>query len=326
VLVNSTLPSLVTELIKGSFYAEMTFWPLLTYNNMSTDYYGHWIAMYISIATANYYYLPFEQALEVIAGAGYSEIELALYWERGKWAMAQHLRDISAQQAVRAINQAGLHVASIHDGGGVLHGVDSIDGFINPQLDTMLEALGYAPQTIVLHAPHVEGTYANTWWPSIAAAIAGAAVRYQSTETVVTLENMPPFSGYTMSLLSPGDLRDYTVAYGLGITVDTTHYAQMGTDIIAAAHTLGDRVRTIHLSDYRDGQTHLFPGDGVLDFPGFFGALTLSTLQAITLECSAGFNGEDVRQLDLTTMISRLHLAGERLQSWLPANALASAD
>jgi sugar phosphate isomerase/epimerase len=304
----------------------MTLWPFLTYNNTSTVYYGHWSVMHISIATANYYYLPFEQALEVIAGAGYSTIELALYWERGRWAMAQHLRDISAQQAVRDINQAGLHVASIHDGGGVLQSAGSIDGFINPQLDKMLSALGYAPQTIVLHAPHVEGTYANTWWPSIAAAIAGAAVRYQGTETVVTLENMPPFNGYTMSLLSPGELRDYAVAYNLGITIDTTHYAQMGTDIIAAAHLLGDHVRTIHLSDYRDGQTHLFPGEGVLDFPGFFKALTLSALQAITLECSAGFTSEDVRQLDLTTMISRLRLAGERLQSWLLASEPAAAD
>ncbi|MHB1356894.1 MAG: sugar phosphate isomerase/epimerase family protein [Anaerolineae bacterium] len=274
--------------------------------------------MHISIATANFYYLPFDNALDIIAGAGYTEVELALYWERGRWAMAQHLRDISAQQTARAIAQAGLHVSSIHDGGGVLHAAHTIEGFINPQLDALLDELGYAPQTIVLHSPHVEGSYDQTWWYSIADTIARAALRYQSPETAVTLENMPPFSGFTMSLLTPRELHDYAAEYGLGVTLDTTHYAQMGTDIVEAAHCLGDRVRTIHLSDYQDGRTHLFPGDGVLDFPGFFKALTFSNLQAITLECSAGFKDEDVRQLDRTAMTSRLRLAGERLRGWLP--------
>lgn len=283
--------------------------------------------MDISIATANYYYLPFGQALDVIAGAGYTEIELALYWERGRWAMAQHLRDVGAQQIVRAINQAGLHVSSIHDGGGVLHDAHTIEGFINPQLDALLDELGYAPRTIVLHTPHVEGAYDPAWWHSIAEMIARAAMQYQGPETSVTLENMPPFSGFTMSLLTPRELRDYAAEHGLGVTLDTTHYAQMGADIIEAASNLGDRVRTIHLSDYQDGKTHLFPGDGVLDFAAFFKALTLSTLQAITLECSAGFKGEDVRQLDRATMISRLRLAGERVRGWLPfTNPDAAVD
>lgn len=233
--------------------------------------------------------------------------------------MAQHLRDVSARQIVREIERSGLHVSSIHDGGGVLHNAHSTRGFINPQLAATLDELGYAPETIVLHTPHIEGTFGQTWWRAIADPIAKAAARYRSPETVVTLENMPPFAGYMVPLGTPYDLLEYTVNYDLGVTVDTTHYAQMGIDIEQAARTLGDRIRTIHLSDYLDGETHLFPGEGVLDFATFFRALAFPTLRAIILESSMGFRGEDVRQLDRAPMIARLHLAGERLEGWLQA-------
>jgi sugar phosphate isomerase/epimerase len=286
---------------------------------------GRWSLMHISIATANFYYLPFDQALAIIANAGFVHIELALYWERGSWAMAQHLRDVTAQQTVRAIERSGLRVSSIHDGGGVLHNPYSTEGFINPQLDAVLDELGYAPECIVFHTPHIEGAYDQAWWRSIAAPIAEAAVRYRSGKTVVTLENMPPFAGYTVPLGTPSDLLEYAARYDLGVTLDTTHYAQMGIDIVEAARTMGDRIRTIHLSDYLDGQTHLFPGEGALDFTVFFQVLALPTLRAITLESSVGFKGEDVRQLDRPTMISRLRLAGERLAGWLQAAQRAVA-
>lgn len=275
--------------------------------------------MHISIATANLYYLPFYQALEIIADAGFAYIELALYWERGSWAMAQHLRDVGARQIVQAIERSGLRVSSIHDGGGVLYNAHSIEGFINPHLAATLDELGYAPESIVFHTPHIEGAYDQAWWRSIAGSIAEAAARYRSRETVVTLENMPPFAGYTVPLGTPCDLLEYAAKCDLEVTLDTTHYAQMGIDIGQAARILGDRIRTIHLSDYLGGQTHLFPGEGTLDFTAFFQVLAFSTLSAITLESSVGFRGEDVRQLDRATMIARLQLAGERLEGWLQA-------
>ncbi len=78
--------------------------------------------MQISVATANYYQLPFEQALDIIAQAGFQTVELDLFWERKNWAMAQHLRGCAPRDVVRWIHQAGLKVSSIHDGGGVLDG------------------------------------------------------------------------------------------------------------------------------------------------------------------------------------------------------------
>jgi sugar phosphate isomerase/epimerase len=274
-------------------------------------------AMHISIATANFYYLPFKQALAIIAGAGFTDIELALYWEHGAWAMAQHLRELSAKEIVRAIVHSGMRVTSIHDGGGVLCNAHSIEGFINPYLDKVLDELGYAPESIVFHTPHIKGSYDHSWWDSIAEQIGRSAASYHSDDTDVTLENMPPFTGYTVPLGTPSELREHAVRYGLGVTLDTTHYAQMGIEITSAAHILGDRVRTIHLSDFYERQTHLFPGEGVLDFSTFFRSLPHSALRSITLESTIGFAGEDVGRLDQIVMTSRLGLARRRIECWL---------
>ena len=54
--------------------------------------------MLISVATATFYFLPFEQALDIIAAAGFDYIELDLYWEKGRWAMAQHLKDLRVRK------------------------------------------------------------------------------------------------------------------------------------------------------------------------------------------------------------------------------------
>ena len=50
--------------------------------------------MLISVATATFYFLPFDEALETVAQAGFENIELDLFWERKNWAMAQHLKGI----------------------------------------------------------------------------------------------------------------------------------------------------------------------------------------------------------------------------------------
>ncbi len=273
--------------------------------------------MKISVATANFYYLPFRQTLEVIAEAGVEYIELDPYWERGPWAVAQHLKGVGVRQVVDMIGHYGLKVSSIHDQGGVIENAHSIEGFINPQLDVYLDQLGYAPGCIVFHTPHIEGSYDQSWWQSIADDIAKAAERYKSSETSVTLENMPFFDGYYVPLAAPQELLAFVSQSGLGVTLDTTHYAQIGVDVVEAAGVLRNRVRTIHLGDFADGKTHLFVGEGALDFTTLFRDLDLSTLRSITLECSVGFPGEDVHALRQEEMVERLKVAMGRVQGWI---------
>ncbi len=273
--------------------------------------------MQIAVATANFYYLPFEQTLEIIAQAGYEAIELDLYWERKEWGMAQHLKGRTVAEIIRSVRRSGLRVTSIHDGGGVIETPDSIQGFINPRLSEYLDCLGYAPQCIVFHPPHIEGQHDLRWWQSISPQIEHNLAPFRRAGLTLTLENLPVITGYSMPLTVPQELLDFTADQSLGVTLDTTHYAQNGDDIVSAAQVLKGRVTTIHLGDYRQGKTHVFIGDGELDFAGFFRALAGAPLQIVTLECSAGRWGEDLHALDQTGMVERLKFARQRVQFWL---------
>jgi sugar phosphate isomerase/epimerase len=272
----------------------------------------------ISVATANLFYLPFEEALEIIVEAGFQAVELDLYWERKDWAMAQHLKGRGIPEVVRLIRQSGLKVTSIHDGGGVLENADSTLGFVNPQLGEYLDQLGYTPDCIVFHTPHIEGDYDQTWWQSMRTPIAQTANEYRRNGTRVTLENMPAFEGYTIPLLTPPELFDFVAEHGLGVTLDTTHYAEAGIDITQAARCLKGKINTIHLSDYTEGSRHVLVGDGTLDFANFFREIDFSALNAVTLECSVAFLNENPRELSRGARIERLKIARERLDRWLP--------
>jgi sugar phosphate isomerase/epimerase len=273
--------------------------------------------MVISVATATYYHLPFEQALEIIARAGFEFIELDLFWERKELAMAQHLRGCAPRDAARLIAQAGLKVASIHDGGGVLDGPDSICGFINPALAETLDALGYAPDCLVFHTPHVEGSQGGTWWQMLAGQAAAALEPYRRSCGAITIENMPLFDGYNVSMVIPEALMAFVQEAGLGVTLDTTHAAWMGMDITRAAEIFRGRVYTVHLSDFVEGKPHVFIGDGELDFPKFLRALDFSALRSITLECAPVFLGEDSAQMNVNGLAGRLATARMRLEGWL---------
>ena len=262
--------------------------------------------MHLSVATANLYSQPFEQTLEIIAEAGFQKIELDLFWERKEWAMAQHLKDLPAKQVVRWIERSGLRITSIHDGGGVIEDDHSISGYINPALDEYLDHLGYAPDCLVFHAPHIEGNKDMEWWKRISDKIVNALDQYRKYCSFVTIENEPLFSGYYVSLSTPEELNAFTTLHDFGVTLDTNHYAQMGIDIVEAAKILKENVKTIHLSDYLAGRTNVFIGEGELDFPGFFDVIDRKKVNAITIECSISLADHPGQEMSYDEMVSRM--------------------
>lgn len=273
--------------------------------------------MLISVATATFYFLPFSEAVEIIAQSGLKNVELDLYWERKNPAMAQHLKDIPVREVARSIAQAGLHVSSIHDGGGVLEDPHGPRGHINPALDAYLDQLGYAPDCLVFHTPHVEGTPAPDWWERISVKIAQELDAYRRYGTTITIENMPEFEGYSVAMTTPEALNAYVRANGLGVTLDTTHCALGGVEISAAARILRETVRTIHLSDFRPGAPHAFIGDGELDLSGFFRVINLPSLKAVTLECGLAARGQVEREMSQAERVERLKLAYARVEKLL---------
>lgn len=271
--------------------------------------------MILSFATANLYTQPFEQVLEIVAEADFQNIELDMYWTGGRWAMAQHLKDVPVKRVVQMIQQSGLRISSIHDGSGTLESRQSTAGFINPDLDRYLDNMGYAPECLVFHTPHVEGQPEAGWWKWMAEEIVRSLEKYQKNCSFVTVENLPPLEGYFVPLLTPEDLNAFVVENGLNATLDTTHYAQMGTDIIEAARILKGVLKTIHLSDFKAERTHVFIGEGDLNLAGFFKAVDTHSLSAITLECSLTLVEKAHREMSKNELISRLREARIRIEN-----------
>jgi len=270
--------------------------------------------MQLSIATANLYLQPFEQVLEIIAEAGFQNIELDLFWARKEWAMAQHLRDVPIKRVVKMVEQSGLRISSIHDGGGVLEDEHSTMGFLNPALDQYLSAMGYAPDCLVFHTPHIEGNPGVGWWERISGEIVRSLEKYRKACLFVAIENMPLFDGYFVPLTTPEELNAFVVENGLSATFDTTHYAQIGTDIVEAARKLGRNIKTIHLSDFIAGRTHVFIGDGELDLSGFFDVIDKKSLNAVTLESSLSSMDNPNQEMSYNELVSRMREARVRLE------------
>jgi sugar phosphate isomerase/epimerase len=270
--------------------------------------------MHLSVATASFYFIPFEETLAIIAEAGFENIELDLFWEWKQWSMAQHLKGMPVRQVIQLINQFGLEVTSIHDGGGLLRNYPSVTGYINPILDEVLYQLGYAPDTLVFHPPQAEGELDGDWWERISGEIVCAMDPYRAAGRHLTLENMPLFAGFSVPLITPEALGAFTVDHGFGVTVDTTHYAQIGVDLLGAARILRDNIRSVHLSDFLPDRTHVFVGEGELDLNGFLSIVNLAGVDAVTLECSVTSLVKSDREMDHSEMVARLKLAKAKVE------------
>ena len=68
----------------------------------------------------------------------------------------------------------------------------STQGYINPALDRYLDQLGYAPDLIAFHTPHIRGVQNGRWWGELSGRIIQALDVYRSRAAFITIENMPP--------------------------------------------------------------------------------------------------------------------------------------
>lgn len=243
--------------------------------------------MNISIATATFYNVDFQDTLELIKKAGFEYIELDIYWKGGSdWEAGQHLKGIKPREVLKMVRASGLKINSLHDIGGVVY-KDS-DSLITPDTYEYLEYGEGDIPCIVFHTPHVE-TDDTDWWNKYRYK-AGADLRQLKDKVFVCIENEPHFDGYQVPLVDPVDMLAFVKGNEVFVNIDTTHYAQIGINIAEAADILKEYVKGIHLSDYKCGKAHLFPGEGELDFKDFFNKLNVNSLHALTLECNMPYD------------------------------------
>ena len=132
---------------------------------------------------------------------------------------------------------------------------------------------------------------------------------------------MPFFDGFTVPLTAPEELRAFVIQNEMGVNVDTTHYAQIGVNLLDAARILRDRIHSVHLSDFAAGRVHTFVGEGELDLAGFFSLVDTTVLHTITLECSVSTGDRPDRQMNHAEMVDRMKILKANVES-LPIGEL----
>jgi len=251
--------------------------------------------MRIAISTGTFYMLPFARSLELIRHAGFEYIELLAHWEGGDgWAMAQNLKGLATREVLRIVRESGLKISSLHDGGGVIEaGAPSVAA---KSTAAYLEYGAGEIPCVVFHAPHSKTDDAR-WWEGYRA-IAGSDLREIAKQVIVCVENLLPFDGYQVPLLEPAQLLSFAQEFDIYVNLDTTHCAQAGADLLAAARTLRERVYSVHLSDYdfATEKAHVFVGKGSLPLRECLAALDASVLQTVTLECNIAYDAGNETQ------------------------------
>ena len=172
------------------------------------------------------------------------------------------------------------------------------------------------PPCISFHAPHGRDL-TNNWWETFSIKFGKLLTDFQKKCPIITVENMPDFIGFYNPLKDPEDLKSFTELYDLGITFDTTHYAEIGINIVDTLKILNKNIRTIHLSDFSDEGSHLLIGEGDINWKDFFKNLNYSNLHTITLECSMANKMKSIFKMTKSELIARLIKAKTRLTDYL---------
>lgn len=242
--------------------------------------------MNFSIATATFYFVPFEETLSLIKKAGFEYIELDIYWKGGEWEAGQHLKGIKPREVLKMVKDSGLKINSLHDIGGVIY--NDNDSLITPDTYEYLKYGADDIPCVVFHTPNKK-TNDLYWWEKYNKK-AGSDLRKLKGNSLICIENLTSYDGYQVPLINPSEMLDFVKENDIFVNIDTTHYPEDGIDIVHASRILKDYVKGVHISDFKDGKSHLFIGEGELDFKGFFCNIDLQKLHAITLECAIPYD------------------------------------
>lgn len=242
--------------------------------------------MLTAISTANFYYLPFIDSLNIIKSAGFDYIELAGYWKGGdNWEVAQHLKNIPVKDVLHMVEDSGLKISTLHDMGGVID--DHSDTIISKNTYEYLEYTKEDIPCVVFHTPHKKTTDSD-WWKKYKNKAISDLNSFKGNH-IICIENMPFFENYIVPLIEPEEMLSFVQEADIHINIDTTHYAQCNIELNKVGSLLKSHIRTIHLSDFIDGKSHVYIGDGDLDLSEFARLISKNELHSVTIECGIPF-------------------------------------
>lgn len=282
--------------------------------------------MNIVVSAGTFWFRSFPEALDLIAGAGGTHVEVALYWARDKWERGQHLKGVSPRAGLAMVAEHGLVPSNIHNVGGLSLTADEPARHVFDE-DVKSWIVEDLPQCLVFHLPHLRSETPNpAWWETFEQDWIDQFRRFEGEGRVVTAENLQPVPGYYFPVLQVEELRRFVDRHNLYLTFDTTQCLQAGFDLYRTAEYLSDRIANLHLSEYWQGRPHGFIGEGDIDWPRFFNCLDRDRLFSVTLECTMSTPQKKDVEMTSAELVDRLRLALDRVKNTILCSRLEIRD
>lgn len=224
----------------------------------------------VSCSTGSLYHLPLRTALGLIRDAGFDGVELVA----GPETLARGM-----QATQRTLRQVGLPALSFHPP------LLPLPGWPRSQfwrgVTTAQHARDLGAEVAVIHAPKSR-SLATPRARQYLAAIAAAQRVASEQGFVIGLETTQRPWNHKPPMLFD-DLAyflQFADNHRLSVTLDTSHAAANGDDLLAVLAQIGPRLRNIHFSDCtangpgKKPRTHVTPGQGnTVDLAAFLRAL-----------------------------------------------------
>jgi sugar phosphate isomerase/epimerase len=217
----------------------------------------------VGLSTAAFFAAPLADTLALAADCGYRYVEVMV------------TKDPASQdpEEMRRLAEAhGVEIRALHAPALLLTrsvwGTDPIG-----KIDTATRVAKAAGIPLVVMHPPYRWQHAYRRW-----LLASLPDVEERTGVTVAIENMFPVHIGSRPLMFHAN-QDLDQLAGLPhLVLDTSHAAVARHDLSAVRETFGERLRHVHLSDNagKGWDSHLPPGEGVLDIDGFLRGLGAS--------------------------------------------------
>lgn len=213
--------------------------------------------MEISVSTGLYYTKNYKDILDAIARTSCKNIELMFN---------QGIIDVPLEDLKREISIRNLKVLTIHT---PLEFIafsrrESEEFWINKAIEM---ANVFGAKVIVTHM--VMGEYFKELPFSLDELHKENILKYKNINNIcITTENLPYITDGSF-LGKEEKFIDFIYNNDVNITFDTTHCAASKLDIIRTFNKIKDKVKNIHLSDFKNGAEHKILGTGELQLKEF---------------------------------------------------------
>src|SRR3954463_6000835 len=227
------------------------------------------------LSTAAFFARPLAATFELAAECGFTGVEVMVTKDRSSQS-ASVMRDLGAEH--------GLWIGAIH-ARALLRTRSVWSNAPIGKIDTATRVGASAKVPLVVMHPPYRWQRAYRQW-----LLGSLPSREERTGITVAMENMFPVHIGSRPLMFHSD-QDLDQLVGIPhLVLDTSHAAVAKHDLIEVRQLFGERLRHVHLSDNagKGWDSHLPPGEGVLDIDGFLRDLA-----------GSGFDGTVSLEVDL---------------------------